>query len=147
MITPTASARPSLIAALEAEHAAVFAYGVIAAFANPARSAQVDADVAAHRAMRDALVDSLKSAGITPPRAAAGYSTPFPVVDPVSAAQLAAQTEFDVAVAWRSVVENGDTPETRSFATDALTATAIRCAVWRSALGIDPWTLAFPGRP
>lgn len=141
------SERPSLVAALEAEHAAVYAYGVIAAFANPTRSAQVDADVAAHRALRDALIDSLKAAGTTPPRAAAGYTTPFPVVDPISAAHLAAQTESDVCVAWRSVVENGDSAETRGFATDALTATAVRCALWRSALGLDPWTLAFPGQP
>lgn len=147
MITPTLPEQPSITAALETEHAAIYAYGVVAAFANPTRSAQVDADVAAHRAMRDALIDSLKAAGATPPRAAAGYATPFPVVDPISAAQLAAQTEFDVSVAWRSVVENGAAPETRVFATDALAAAAVRCAVWRSTLGMDPWTLAFPGRP
>ncbi|NLE81640.1 MAG: ferritin-like domain-containing protein [Rhodococcus sp.] len=147
MITPTMPEQPSITAALETEHAAIYAYGVIAAFASPTRSGQVRADVAAHRAMRDALADSLTSAGATPPRAAAGYATPFPVIDPVSAAQLAAQTEFDVSVAWRGVVENGTTAETRAFATDALAAAAVRSALWRSALGMDPWTLAFPGQP
>ncbi|MFD4366590.1 ferritin-like domain-containing protein [Rhodococcus sp. NPDC058521] len=147
MITPTASEQSSLSAALAAEHAAIYAYGVVAAYANPTRSDQVDADVAAHRALRDALVDSLTSAGLEAAPAAAGYATPFPVVDPPSAAQLAAQTEFDVSVAWRSVVENGETAETRTFAVDALAATAVRAALWRSVLGVDPWTLAFPGLP
>ncbi|MEV0946316.1 ferritin-like domain-containing protein [Rhodococcus sp. NPDC049939] len=147
MTTLTAAEAQSLADALTAEHAAVFAYGVVAAFSNPTRDAQVAADAAAHRACRDSLTDMLTAAGMPAPAAAAGYTLPFPVVDPVTAAQLAAQAEVDTAVAWRAVVEHGDTAEIRALGVTALTDAAIREANWRLALGTDPVTKPFPGQP
>ncbi|AOW92407.1 hypothetical protein BFN03_05965 [Rhodococcus sp. WMMA185] len=147
MTMPTAAEGPSLADALATEHAAVFAYGVVAAFSDPTRATQVAADAAAHRARRDSLTDTLTAAGLTAPAAAAGYTLPFPVVDPITAAQLAAQTEADIAVAWRAVVEHGETEDTRSLGVAALTDAAIREANWRVALGTDPVTDPFPGQP
>ncbi|QNG19166.1 ferritin-like domain-containing protein [Rhodococcus triatomae] len=133
--------------ALSVEHAAVFAYGVVGAFANPARAGQIAVDVAAHRARRDTVIDLLHQAGAEAPVAAAGYALPFPVTDPFGAAQLAAQVESDTAVAWRAVVEHSDSADSRRTALEALTDAATREALWRSALGTDPTTAAFPGQP
>ncbi|WP_072687606.1 ferritin-like domain-containing protein [Rhodococcus marinonascens] len=147
MTTPTAGEGPSLADALTAEHAAVFAYGVVAAFSNPTRATQVAADAGGHRACRDSLTDMLTAADMAAPAAAAGYTLPFPVVDPITAAQLAAQAEADTAVAWRAVVEHGETGDTRSLGVKALTDAAIREADWHVALGTDPVTDPFPGQP
>lgn len=133
--------------ALAVEHAAVFAYGVVGAFANPARAGQIAVDVAAHRARRDAVIDLLHQEGVEPPVAAAGYALPFPVGDPFAAAQLATQVEADTAVAWRAVVEHSESAERRRLALEALTDAATREALWRSVLGADPVTIAIPGQP
>lgn len=136
----------SLVDALAAEHAAVFGYGVVSAFADPARADDVATDTAAHRARRDATIDALLSVGVEPPVAAPGYTVPFPVTDPTSAAQLAVQIESDTAVAWRSVVERARSEPTRADAIEALTEASVRAARWRTHLGIVPPTVAFPGR-
>lgn len=141
------SEQQALVDALAAEHAAVFGYGVVAAFAEPSRAAEVAADTAAHRARRDATAEALRAAGVEPPVAAPGYTVPFPVTDPVQAAQLALQIETDTAVAWRSVIERARSEPTRATALDALTETALRAARWRTALGIVPPTVALPGQP
>lgn len=137
----------ALIDALAAEHAAVFAYGVIAAFSNPERDRMVAADTAAHRARRDATIDALTAVGIDvdPPQSA--YSLPFPVVDPVAAAELAVAVESDTAVAWRSVIERAQSEYTRGTGVDALTECALRLADWRAILGTAPPTVPFPGQP
>lgn len=137
----------ALVDALNAEHAAVFGYGIVAAFSNPARAGEVSADTAAHRARRDATIDALTAASITPPVAAAGYTVPFSVTDPITAAQLAVQIETDVAVAWRSVVERASAESTRGTAIEALTESALRGARWRVNLGVVPPTVALPGQP
>ncbi|WP_138999059.1 ferritin-like domain-containing protein [Rhodococcus zopfii] len=137
----------ALVDALNVEHAAVFGYGVVAAFSNPARGGEVSADTAAHRARRDATIDALTAANVTPPVAAPGYTVPFPVTDPISAAQLAVQIETDVAVAWRSVVERATAESTRGAAIEALTESALRGARWRVNLGVAPPTVALPGQP
>ena len=136
----------ALVDALEAEHSAVFGYGLVAAFADSSRSDEVAADAAAHRARRDATIDALQAAGVTPPVAAPGYTVPFPVTDPVEAARLAVQIESDTAIAWRSVVERARSEATRGNAVDALTEAALRAARWRVVEGVPP-TVAFPGRP
>lgn len=136
----------SLIDALSAEHSAIFGFGVLAAFVDPAHSGTVATDTAAHRARRDATIDALVAAGVEPPVAAAGYTVPFPVTDAPSAAQLAVQIENDTAVAWRSVVERARSESVRSSAVDALTDTALRAARWRLIAGLAP-SVPFPGQP
>jgi len=140
------SEQQALVDALEAEHAAVYGYGVIAAFADPARADAVAEDTAAHRARRDSTVEALRAAGVEPPVAAPGYTVPFPVVDAASAAQLAEQIESDTAVAWRSVVERARSEATRATAVGALTEAALRAAWWRQSRGVVP-SVPFPGQP
>ncbi|HET8994600.1 MULTISPECIES: DUF4439 domain-containing protein [unclassified Rhodococcus (in: high G+C Gram-positive bacteria)] len=141
------SEQQSLVDALAAEHSAVFGYGIVSAFADPARADDVANDTAAHRARRDATSDALIAVGVEPPVAAPGYTVPFPVVDAAGAAQLALQIESDTAVAWRSVAERARSEPTRTTAIEALTDTALRAARWRTHLGIIPATVPFPGRP
>ncbi|MFD1814207.1 ferritin-like domain-containing protein [Rhodococcus gannanensis] len=148
--TATSSLGPeqqSLVDALKAEHAAIFAYGVVAAYSNPSRAGQIAADTAAHRARRDATVDALRAASVTAPPTEPGYVVPFPVADPTSAIQLAVEVEEDTATAWLSVIERAQSEATRSAAVDALTESAVRAANWRDVLGVAPPTVAFPGRP
>ncbi|WP_227980906.1 ferritin-like domain-containing protein [Nocardia spumae] len=137
----------ALVDALNAEYSAVYAYGVVAAYASPERTQLVAEYLAAHRARRDATVDALKAAGATVPAPAAAYAPPFPVDDPIPAAKLAVTVESDTAVAWRSVVEHAATADLRRTGTDALTECALRLATWQSVLGANPATTPFPGQP
>ncbi|MFF7941129.1 ferritin-like domain-containing protein [Nocardia gamkensis] len=142
----TEDERRALTDALNAEYGAVYAYGVIAAYAAPERARLVAEHTAAHRARRDATVDALALGGATVPPPDAAYTAPFPVTDPISAARLAVTVESDTAVAWRSVVERGASMAIRRAGVDALTEAAVRLATWQSILGADPPTIAFPGK-
>ena len=137
----------ALLDALNAEYTAVYAYGLIAAYASPERAKVVAEFTAAHRARRDATVDALKEAGASVPAPAAAYTPPFPVDDPIPAAKLAVTVETDTAVAWRAVVEHSTTPDRRRIGIEALTECAVRLATWQSILGVNPATTPFPGRP
>ncbi|MCX4094253.1 ferritin-like domain-containing protein [Nocardia sp. alder85J] len=143
----TTTDQQALIDALNAEYAAVYAYGVVAAYASPERTRIVGEYTAAHRARRDATIDALKSSGATVPSPAAAYTTPSPVTDPIPAAQLAATVESDTAIAWRSVVERTDDIDARRNALTALTECAVRLATWQAILGVNPPTASFPGQP
>ncbi|GGK42140.1 ferritin-like domain-containing protein [Nocardia camponoti] len=137
--------RTALQNALDAEYAAVYAYGVIAAYANADRAALVREFSAAHRARRDATIELMDVKG-APESAAAAYVPPFPVDDPIPAAHLAVAAESDCATAWYTVVEQAVDEPVRVAATTALTECAIRRARWQSILGVNPPTVAFPGR-
>ena len=137
----------ALVDALRAEYAAVYAYGVIGAFSNPDRGDLIAQNAAAHRARRDSTIDILNAASVRAPEADAGYSVPFPVVDPISAATLAAQVESDTAVAWRSVIERAASEHARGTGVDALTECALRLGTWRKILGTAPPSVPFPGQP
>lgn len=137
----------ALVDALNAEYAAVFAYGVVGAFSNPTRADLVAANAAAHRARRDATIDALTAASVNAPPASTAYAIPFPVTDPVSAAQLAARAELDTSIAWRSVVERSASGPTREIGVTALTEAALRLANWNRILGVIPATTPFPGQP
>ncbi|MEV0292845.1 ferritin-like domain-containing protein [Nocardia sp. NPDC050710] len=142
----TDAERQALLDALNAEYAAVYAYGVIAAYAAPERTRLVAQHTAAHRARRDATIEALSAAEITVPAPDAAYTTPFPVDDPIPAAELAVTVENDTAVAWRAVVERAETEPLRRLGIDALTESALRQATWQTILGANPPTIAFPGR-
>ncbi|WP_067548592.1 ferritin-like domain-containing protein [Nocardia crassostreae] len=144
MTTPDQQA---LMDALSAEYAAVYAYGVIAAYANSDRAKLVSEYTAAHRVRRDATADALKSLGAGVPAPDAAYTAPFVVDDPIPAAKLAVTVETDCATAWRAAVETADTPDVRRTALEALTESAVRLATWQSVLGANPPTVAFPAQP
>lgn len=133
--------------ALDAEYAAVYAYGLIAAHTSPEQRRTVNEHTAGHRARRDATADLLLSGGGDAPPAEPAYTVPVEVTDPASAAQLAIVVETDTAVAWRAVVERAATETTRRTGVEALTESAGRRAAWQASAGIAPATTAFPGRP
>ncbi|NMN94191.1 DUF4439 domain-containing protein [Antrihabitans stalactiti] len=135
----------ALVDALAAEYAAVYAYGVIAAFSNPQRAQLIATAAAAHRARRNSTIDALVAADVDAPPAAPAYAPPFPVNDPIPAAQFAIAVENDCAVAWRSLIERAQSEATRKTGIDALTETSVRLANWKQILGTTPSTVPFPG--
>jgi len=136
-----------LAAALAAEEAAIYAYGLVGVrLTADGERAEARTDEQAHRDRRDYLVsrmDQLK-AGASP--APAGYQLPFAVTDRASALRLAIRVEDGVAQAWRpvlAVTEGAD----RTTALAAMTDSAVRATRWRRTAGVNPLTLPFPGRP
>jgi aspartate/methionine/tyrosine aminotransferase len=142
----TDAERQALLDALNAEYAAVYAYGVIDAFASTERDPLVTQYTAAHRARRDSTIETLAAAGGTVPPPDAAYTAPFPVDDPIPAANFAVTVETDCTVAWRSVVERAGTEVVRRIGIEALTECALRVAGWQAILGTNPPTVAFPGK-
>src|SRR5579859_6617375 len=117
-------ATDALGAALAAEYAAIYGYGVIGAHLTGAALAQAESAEAAHRTRRDALLVRLSGAGVTPPAPAPVYALPFPVTDADSAQKLAVQLEERTAAIWR--VTLGPTSDAdRKTALDALVDTAL----------------------
>ncbi|MFN2494766.1 MAG: DUF4439 domain-containing protein [Pseudonocardiaceae bacterium] len=137
----------ALQAALAAEHAAIWAYGLAGAFLAEALVGQFVEAAAAHRARRDATERALIDAGAPPVPAEPAYLTP-PVDDSASAVRLAVTAETDAAAAWRSVVERSPAGRgLREAALDALIGSAVRAARWRAAAGDARPTVPFPGAP
>jgi hypothetical protein len=132
--------------ALAAEHAAIFAYGVIGGRLDgeDVRAAR-DAEES-HRSRRDTLLLRLAERGATAPAAAPSYDLPFPVTDADSARRLAILVEERVGAIWRAVLPEA-TRDDRREALDALVEAAIRATRWRLAAGMSPATVPFPGAP
>lgn len=141
-MTPTEDA---LAAAITAEHAAVYLYGLVDAYAAATRKEEIATYTAEHRAQRDALARVLSAAGAEVPAAAPAYTPPEAVTDPLSAARVAAAVEDDVATAHRNVLAHADGDGVRHLGTSGLGDAAVRGARWRSALGQSPVTTPFPG--
>ena len=131
-----------LAAALAAEEAAIYAYGVIGVrFGSDGERAEARTAEQVHRQRRDYLVSTLKE----PPASPAGYQLPFPVTDRAGALKLAIQIEDGVTQAWRPVLRV-TTNAQRTTALAAMVDAAIRATRWRRLAGVTPVTLAFPGR-
>ena len=137
--TGTAAGRiAALQAALAAEHAAVYGYGVVGAMLSGAALAQARADWTAHQVARDALAAMLTKLGATPVAASPAYEMPFPVTGAASAKRLAAALEDGVTRAYLGVVAVND-PTLRMFGATAMQTSANRAVAWRGT------TVAFPG--
>jgi hypothetical protein len=138
----------ALQAALAAEHAAVWVYGLAGAFMPDELTGQLNEATVAHQARRDVTERTLIDAGARPVPAEPGYLTPEPVTDAASALRLAITAETDAAAAWRSVVERSHAePELRGAALDALIQAAVRATRWRATTGAPPLAVPFPGTP
>ncbi|GAB19137.1 hypothetical protein GOEFS_075_00580 [Gordonia effusa NBRC 100432] len=135
----------ALGAAVDAEHAAVYTYGVLTAFTTGERRAAVATYIAEHRARRDELNDALVSAGGQARATAPGYVLSVEVTNSATAAKAALASEDDAAQAYRSLAERADTQPIRRLAVSGLTDCALRAAYWRAASGIKPATVALPG--
>ncbi len=136
----------ALAAAVDAEDAAIFTYGVSTAFVSTARRSTVAEYVAAHRVRRNELVAALTAAGATAPQAAAGYTLPVDVDDSVTAVQALLAAEVDCTVAYRALIEQSEDATARRTGLDGLTESSVRAANWRVALRESPVTVPFPGR-
>ncbi|MEU7283286.1 ferritin-like domain-containing protein [Streptomyces sp. NPDC045431] len=132
------SALDAVQAALAAEHAAVYGYGVVGARVGEERRAEATAAYAAHRARRDALARTVRDLGGRPAAAAAGYALPFPVPDAAAAVRLAAELEDRVAGVYADLVRASEGPLRREAA-GALREAAVRAVRWRGS------GVAFPG--
>lgn len=125
-------------AALAAEHAAVYGYGVVGGRIGKERRSAAQAAYDAHRARRDALVREVRDLGGEPVAASAGYALPFPVPDPAAAVRLAAELEDRVAGVYSDLVRAA-VGERRGAAAAALREAAVRAVRWRGE------SVAFPG--
>ncbi|GAA3295319.1 ferritin-like domain-containing protein [Streptomyces cinereospinus] len=128
----------ALQAALAAEHAAVYGYGVVGARIGEKRRTEARAAYDAHRARRDALGREVRALGAVPVAAAAGYALPFPVGDPATAVRLAAELEDRVAGVYSDLVRAAGGGR-RNLAAAALREAAVRAVRWRGR------SVAFPG--
>ncbi|MFI7098371.1 ferritin-like domain-containing protein [Streptomyces sp. NPDC050161] len=125
-------------AALDAEHAAVYGYGVVGGRITEARRTEARAAYDAHRARRDALRRTVRDLGGKPHPAAAAYELPFPVPDAAAATRLAADLEDRVAAVYADLVRDGGKAG-REEAAAALREAAVRAVRWRGS------GVAFPG--
>jgi hypothetical protein len=125
-------------AALGAEHAAVYGYGVVGARIGDGRRDEARESYDAHRARRDALGRTIRDLGGKPEAAAAAYALPFPVPDEAAAARLAAELENRVAAVYGDLVRASEGSLRREAAV-ALREAAVRAVRWRGG------SVAFPG--
>ncbi|GAA2155449.1 hypothetical protein GCM10009760_55390 [Kitasatospora kazusensis] len=148
--TPSASATrtplpgaavTALQAALAAEHAAVYGYGVIGGHlpAGPQRD-DCRASYTAHQARRDAWQRMLTTEGATPAAAAPGYQLPFAVTTPGSAGDLAVRIEAQLTGVYAELVAAATGP-LRLTAAAALREAALNARHWGGTLP------ALPGLP
>lgn len=128
----------ALQAALAAEHAAVYGYGVVGGRMRESRRTEARAAYDAHRAHRDALVREVRDLGAEPVAASAAYALPFPVPDSAAAVRLAAELEERVAGVYSDLVRAAE-GGLRATAAQALREAAVRAVRWRGE------SVAFPG--
>ncbi|GAA2377009.1 MULTISPECIES: ferritin-like domain-containing protein [Streptomyces] len=125
-------------AALAAEHAAVYGYGVVGGRIGDDRLQEARDGYAAHRARRDALARTVRALGGTPEGAAPAYTLPFAVPDAAAAVRLAAELESRVAAVYADLVRASE-GALRREAAGALREAAVRSVRWRGS------GVAFPG--
>jgi hypothetical protein len=127
-------------AALAAEHAAVYGYGVTGAMLTGSAKSLAYADWRAHEIARDTLAALIVKLGATPVAASPAYTLPFAVTNASSARRLAAVLEDGVTRAYLGLVGVNDRA-LRTFGALAMQPPATRAAAWRGS------TVAFPGMP
>jgi hypothetical protein len=137
----------ALNAALAAEHAAVWGYGVVGATLAPDKQKLAAEAESAHRDARDGLVAVLSEHGADPVDAEGAYELPFPVLSETDAATLAVTLEDGVSGAYVRLLGDAAERATRELAVDALSATEVRAVAWRTRAKQQPVTNPFPGLP
>jgi hypothetical protein len=135
----------ALADALRAEHAAIYAYGVLGPHLDGATMPFAVEAEAAHRRRRDALIVRLTSLHATAPAAEPAYAVPAAVTDQASALRLAITVEERCAGPWRAALPDL-TGDDRALAADALIDCAVRATRARDIAGVRPATVPFPGR-
>ena len=128
----------ALQAALAAEDAAIFGYGVAGAHLTGSNQTAAERDWTGHNLARDTLAVMISRLGAAPAAAQAFYQLPFRVHDAASAMALAAYLEDGVTRAYLGLVAVSD-QRLRHFGALAVQGAAQRAAFWRGS------TQAFPG--
>ena len=128
----------ALQAALAAENAAIFGYGVAGAHRTVSSQATAERDWTGHNQARDTLAAMIAARGGAPAAAQASYQLPFRVHNASSAIRLAAYLEDGVTRAYLGLVAVSD-QRLRRFGAMAMQDVAGRAASWRGS------TVAFPG--
>ncbi|PYC81955.1 hypothetical protein C7C46_11010 [Streptomyces tateyamensis] len=131
------AAATALQAALAAEHAAVYAFGVVGAKTPPGpRRDDALACYAVHQARRDNW-QRLLAGGATPTAAAPGYRLPFAVPEAGAAAKLAAEVESRLLAVYADLVAC-TTDTLRMTAATALRECVLQCDHWGGTPGALP---------
>jgi len=129
---------PALQAALAAENAAIFGYGVAGAHLTGSSQAAAERAWTGHNQARDGLAAMISARGAAPGSAQPFYRLPFRVHDASGATRLAAYLEDGVTRAYLGLVAVRD-QRLRRFGAMAMQDAAQRAASWRGS------TQAFPG--
>jgi Domain of unknown function (DUF4439) len=137
---PASGQVAALQAALAAENAAIYGYGVAGAYLDGARQATATAYWNDHRSAADALAGLLRARGAQPAAADAAYRLPFAVRTAQEAAALAVFLEDGVTTGYLALVAEGDATLRRLGAL-AMQDCAVRATYWRGD------SVPFPGLP
>ncbi|MEU6999126.1 ferritin-like domain-containing protein [Nonomuraea sp. NPDC046570] len=125
---------------LAAEHAAVYAYGLLGARTTGALRSRVSAAFDAHRGMRDQLRSLITTRGGKPSEPEASYALPVTPGSAAEAVRLAVQIESGVTTAYLELTAT-PSPALRRLAALAMQESATR------SYGFRPTLTAFPGMP
>lgn len=134
----------ALVALLEAEHAAVWAYGLLGARLPAAEREPALAAHTEHRRNRDALVALVGERGAPLPTPATAYDVR--VATPSEARALALRLEDGLAARWHDLIGATSEAGLRRLGVAGLQGCATRAARWRALAGVTPATVPFPGR-
>lgn len=132
-----------LAAALQAEHAAVYGYGVLGGRLDDATRDAALTAVDSHRNRRDLLTAALTARRAEVPVTQAAYDVV--VADRAGALLLAVRLEEGMAQRWHDLLAGTDDVELRRLALAGLTETAVRATQWRVRARVSPATVALPG--
>jgi hypothetical protein len=140
MGSATAQTITAMQAALAAEQAASYAYGVVGAHLTGSKFKVATADCLVHERARDSLTRMISALGAQPRPAAVAYRLPIPVTTAAQAMSLATILEREVAAAYVGLVAVPDRT-LRAFAAARMQDAVVRAVHWS---GNSP---AFPGLP
>jgi Domain of unknown function (DUF4439) len=140
MTGPLAARVRALQAALAAENAAAYGYGIVGAHLGGSLAAAATADWTAHQQARDQLAALIVAAKAQPQPAAVAYQLPIRVTGQSQALTLAAYLEDQVTAAYLALAAVPD-PGLRQLAALAMQACAVRAARWSGQ------SQSFPGLP
>ena len=135
---PAAATIAALQAALAAEQAASYGYGVVGAHLTGPPYAAASANWVAHQRARDRLTGMITARGGEPTPAAATYQLPIAVHTAAAARTLAITLEREVTTAYLGLVAVED-PALRTFAAINMRDCAVRSTRWSG------FAQAFPG--
>ena len=130
----------ALQAALAAEAAASYGYGVVGAHLTGRQQQAARVNWVAHQVARDQLTAMIRKLGAVPVPSAVAYALPTPVRSARQARTLAVTLEDRVTQAYIALVAVSD-QSLREYGAREARSAALRAAAWRGS------TEAFPGLP